>query len=181
MSAPGYLRDAKELSRSDWETPLLLFQAIQEKLHAKFSLDAAASAENAKCERYLTEQDNALVCSWGESKGRWWDEAVFINPPYGRGLDKWIDKCIEEAKKNIVVALLPDGTDTEWFWKAYNNSTEIYLLKGRVPFVGSTSGNPSGSVVVVFAPHPSRGIIRMWDWKETVRQMVAGEVNVLYS
>lgn len=61
--------------KPDWETPQAFFDDLDKEFH--FTLDAAASAGNAKCERYFTEQDNALNKEWSES--------TYCNPPYGRG------------------------------------------------------------------------------------------------
>lgn len=51
-------------SKSDmWETPQELFEKLDGEFH--FTLDACATHENAKCKRYFTERDNALVQDWG--------------------------------------------------------------------------------------------------------------------
>ena len=56
----------------EWATP----QDVFNKLNAEFSfdLDPCATAANAKCLRYFTEEDDGLVQPW---TGR-----VFANPPY---------------------------------------------------------------------------------------------------
>lgn len=61
--------------KPDWETPKAFFDDLDKEFH--FTLDAAASDRNTKCERYYTEQDNALDKEWSES--------TYCNPPYGRG------------------------------------------------------------------------------------------------
>ena len=45
-----------------WETPQKFFDELNEEFH--FTLDACATPENAKCEKYFTEEDNALVQDW---------------------------------------------------------------------------------------------------------------------
>lgn len=47
----------------EWETPQDLFDKLDAKYH--FTLDVAASAENAKCEKYYDKSDNGLVQKWG--------------------------------------------------------------------------------------------------------------------
>ncbi|KKN40254.1 hypothetical protein LCGC14_0735340 [marine sediment metagenome] len=53
-----------------------------------------------------------------------WHGRVFMNPPYGREIVKWIEKAVEEVyveeRVEIVVALLPVRTDTAW-WQGYIN------------------------------------------------------------
>ena len=45
-------------SASDmWETPTYLFNYLNNKYN--FTLDVCATSENAKCENYYTESDNA--------------------------------------------------------------------------------------------------------------------------
>ena len=47
----------------EWETPQDLFDAL-DRLHC-FDLDPAATAENAKCEKFFTAADNGLAQNWG--------------------------------------------------------------------------------------------------------------------
>ena len=151
MSAPGPQRKAKT-KRDDWETPPHIFKKLDDEFH--FTLDAAASPENAKVENYITKEQDALHFPWIN----WYGDplVVFLNPPYGKGLDKWVHKCYHEAwAYNTVVALLPAVTDTKWFteeiWKTAN---EIRFVAGRISFVGSTSGNTTGSMIAVWYPRP---------------------------
>lgn len=48
--------------KMDWRTPKDFFQKLDQEFH--FGLDAAASPENAKCERYFTSEMDGLSCSW---------------------------------------------------------------------------------------------------------------------
>ena len=47
----------------EWETPQVFYDRLNWKYH--FTLDAAATPENAKCERYFTAEDDALSKNWG--------------------------------------------------------------------------------------------------------------------
>lgn len=51
----------------EWETPQEVFDALNSEFH--FTLDAAATKENAKCERYFTKTENGLKQSWGGAFG----------------------------------------------------------------------------------------------------------------
>ncbi len=64
----------------------------------------------------------------------------------------------------LVVALLPNATDTRWFREAAWTATEIRLVGGRIQFVGTTSSNPSGSIVAIWTPYmpPSGAHICTW-------------------
>ena len=51
-------------SKSDeWSTPEDFYQDLNSEFH--FDLDAAASSENHKCDRYFTLKDNGLTQKWG--------------------------------------------------------------------------------------------------------------------
>jgi phage N-6-adenine-methyltransferase len=137
----------------EWETPNELFFALDPIY--RFSLDVAASKSNAKIENYYTEADNGLEKEW---KGRIW-----CNPPYGKGVGKWLEKCrreIEIGNCDVAVFLLPARTDTKWFheyvWDKVSHhprtGVQLQLLAGRLRFEGATSGAPFPSMIVVFKP-----------------------------
>lgn len=133
--------------KTDWETPDWFFQKVNTEF--KFTLDAAARADNTKCRRFLSEEDNGLEQDWS-------GEQVWLNPPYGRFITpKWVEKArIEGEKSNtLVVCLLPARTDTKWFQNhVYHNfNAHYWFVRGRIKFVGAKTGAPFPSVVVGFA------------------------------
>jgi len=131
---------------NDWGTPWSLFEAIDAEFH--FALDAAASSENAKCAHYVTEKDDGLSQSWLDlGKGG----AVWLNPPYGRGIGDWIEKAYRESVKGcVVVCLTFCRTDTKWWHDWAMKAAEIRLIPGRVTFGGSKAGAPAPSCLLVF-------------------------------
>lgn len=134
----------------EWETP----QDLYDRLNAEFNftLDACASAENAKCERYYTKADNGLVQSWQA-------ERVFCNPPYGRDLGRWVAKAFAEVYQRycpLAVLLLPARTDVEWFHRYVNHKTEIRFIEGRLKYGGSVHNAPFPSMVVIYENPYSR-------------------------
>ncbi len=129
--------------RDNWETPQKLFDELNKEFN--FTIDAAADVENHKCERYYTREENGLEKSW---KG----ERVFLNPPYGRELPKWVKKAAEEAKNKstIIVMLIPARTDTHWFHDYIYKKAEIRFIKGRLKFGDAKNSAPFPSMVVIF-------------------------------
>ena len=109
-----------------------------------FTLDAAATTENAKCQRFFTKEDDALAQDWG-------GEIVWCNPPYGRSIRKWVKKAYEESRKpgTKVVMLLPARTDTAWFHD-YAKKGNVVFIRGRLRFGGAQSNAPFPSILVVF-------------------------------
>lgn len=66
---------------------------------------------------------------------------VYVNPPYGRELPKWIDKCVAEASYGAeIVALVPARTDTKWGQLALTSADEVLFRKGRIRFVDAATG-----------------------------------------
>ena len=127
----------------DWSTPNDLFDRLDEKY--SFTLDPCASETNSKCDEYFTIEDDGLVQDWS-------GHTVFMNPPYGRIISKWVKKAFEESKKldTKVVCLLPARTDTQWWHKYCMKADEIYFIKGRLKFGDSINAAPFPSAVVVF-------------------------------
>lgn len=128
--------------RDDWGTPREVFAPLNAEFG--FTLDAAASASNALCEQYYTILDNALVQPW--------TGIVFLNPPYGHGVQAWIRKAWESAQEGATVVCLVKATpDTVW-WHTYTQYAEVRLLKGRIKFVGAEHAAPFPSALVIFRP-----------------------------
>lgn len=127
---------------NQWETPHAFFNRLDAEFH--FTLDAAASPENAKCGNYYTEQDNALRQIW---RG-----VVWCNPPYGRVIGRFVEKGYKEAqlRQAIVVMLIPSRTDTRYWHDHVMKAKEIRFVKGRLKFGDSSNSAPFPSAVVVF-------------------------------
>lgn len=126
----------------EWATPQKFFDELNAEFH--FTLDAAATKENAKCKRYFTKEDDALTKKW---TGRVW-----LNPVYGRGIGAWVKKAYEEATKenaDLVVCLVPARTDTSWFWD-YCFKGEVRFVRGRLKFGDGRNSAPFPSAVIIF-------------------------------
>ena len=77
---------------------------------------------------------------------------VFCNPPYGRDIAKWVEKCFREGHKDntIVVLLIPARTDTRYFHDYIINRSEVRFVPGRLKFGDSKQSAPFPSMVVIF-------------------------------
>jgi phage N-6-adenine-methyltransferase len=126
----------------EWPTPAGVFAALDEQYH--FTLDACATPENAKCERFFTREEDALRQEWTGS--------VFLNPPYGREIGAWLRKAWESSRNGAtVVCLVPARTDTSW-WHAWCMKGNILFIRGRLRFGDAQNSAPFPSAVVVFEP-----------------------------
>ena len=128
----------------DWSTP----QAFYDRLNWRFgpfTLDPAATADSTKCTKFYTEEEDGLLQSWA-------GHTVFVNPPYGRGIDKWIEKAYNESLNDNtkVVMLVPARPDTKYWHKYIMMASEVHFIRGRLKFGDSDNSAPFPSAVVVF-------------------------------
>ena len=133
----------------EWATPQDFFDKLNWRF-GPFDLDPCATIHNTKCPNFITEIEDGLSKSWE-------GHTVFVNPPYGRGIDMWIKKGYEEANANSdtkVVMLIPARTDTK-YWHDYVMKAEmVFFIKGRLKFGDSENSAPFPSAVVVFSKRP---------------------------
>lgn len=130
----------------EWETPQAFFDHLNERWH--FTLDVAATAQNAKCARYFTRETDGLAQNWG-------GERIWLNSPYGREIVNWVRKAVTEAAKpgTVVVMLLPARTDTSWWHDYVIPSADITFLRGRLKFGGAKNSAPFPSAIAVFGSY----------------------------
>lgn len=128
-----------------WATPQEWFDYLN--LEFKFTLDPCCQHETAKCAKHFTPEDDGLLQSWA-------GERVFMNPPYGKELPKWMAKAYHESRENgaLVVCFVPARVDTGW-WHSYAvKAADIRFPIGRAK-------NPDGVAwpfplaIVIFRPH----------------------------
>ena len=130
--------------KMDWSTPQDFFDKLNEEFH--FTLDPCADELNHKCDKYYTKKENGLNQDWS-------GEVVFCNPPYGRDVPKWVQKCFNEVYVGgcrCAVMLLAARTDTRWFHDYIYNRAEVRFVKGRLKFGGQEQPAPFPSMVVIF-------------------------------
>jgi site-specific DNA-methyltransferase (adenine-specific) len=132
---------------NDWVTPQYIFNELDKEF--RFTLDPCASEENAKCDKYYTVDDDGLSQDWSK-------DVVFMNPPYGRDLVKWVEKAYNESLNGaLVVCLIPSRTDTRYWHNFIFPHAEIRFLKGRLRF-GAGGRSPFPSAIVIFDKNKER-------------------------
>jgi phage N-6-adenine-methyltransferase len=130
----------------EWATPWELYRPLDAEFG--FTVDACATADNAKHARFWTEVENGLEQPWA-------GERVWMNPPYGREVYAWTRKARQEAQFGaLVVGLLPASTDLSWWHEdVVGHAFEVRYIRGRVRFLTGGPYRASGffaSVVVVW-------------------------------
>lgn len=129
---------------NEWYTP----QDFYDKLNKEFSfnLDPCSTHDNAKCEKHFTVEEDGLKQDWG-------GHVVFMNPPYGREISKWVEKAYNESLKpnTTVVCLIPARTDTAYYHDyIFGKAKDVRFIRGRLKFGGCKNAAPFPSAVVVF-------------------------------
>lgn len=147
-------------SKQDYGTPREFVRALERKLHIEaFAIDLAASDDNAICDVYYTEKEDALVQSW-VCEERW----SFCNPPYA-AIEPWVSKaCIESAQGAHIAMLLPAGVGSNWWAKFVHERCYVLLQAPRLQFVGTDNVYPKDLVTLLYTPVGYTGY-STWRWK----------------
>lgn len=148
----------------DRRTPRSLFDPLHDCY--RFTVDAAASPENALLPRFWTRADDAFTRSW---KG----ERVWCNPPYS-DIEPWLEKAwgyMRWGGCELVVMLLPANRCEQGWWQNHvepfrdggivRDGIKLYtrFLRGRLRFDW-----PSDRVVPAKGDRPPFGCVIL-TWK----------------
>ena len=141
--------------KHDWETPDELLTVIER--YRPIRLDPCTTHENpTHAAEFFTPADDGLCQDWNASEGG----LVYVNPPYGRQLSKWVGKAVSESLRRPmtsdrygteIIMLLPARPDTKnWQHGVFENANAICFIKGRVRFKGADNPAPFPSALVYF-------------------------------
>lgn len=143
--------------RQDWPTPPALFRELDAEFG--FTLDAAATPENALCGSFLTEEDDAL--------SRAWTGVVWCNPPY-KHCDAFVRHAAKQADAGAtVVMLVPVRADTGWWHDVALRRAEVRWMRGRVRFVDARTTAPFATAILVFRPAVTPRDVPTVAWNRT--------------
>jgi hypothetical protein len=121
-------------SSVEWYTPPELFDA----LGLSFDLDVCAPPGGLPwipAKRSLSRADDGLSVQW---HGRVW-----MNPPYGPGIERWMQKL---ATHGDGLAFVHARTGTAWWREAVSAATAVCFVADSVRFIrGATGNRPAGS------------------------------------
>ena len=123
-----------------WLTP----PGVLAKL-GRFDLDPCASLNRPwdTADKHYTIEDDGLAQVW---TGRVW-----MNPPYGRGMDQWMKKLkLHAFNGGSGIALIFGRTETRTFFDhVWDDADALLFIKGRLKFhtpdgkQAGTAGSPS--------------------------------------
>ena len=116
-----------------WPTPKFLRDELDAEFH--FDFDPCPLGESEK------DGSAPLFTSWRGKR-------VFCNPPYNKGITRFLERAIEA---DVAVFLLPSRTDTKWFHDiVLPNANEIRFIKGRLRFGNAKDFAPFPSMIAIF-------------------------------
>lgn len=128
-----------------WLTPLWLINSL-----GKFDFDPCGYEGHATAKKINTTEDGLIIP---------WEGRVWLNPPYGKDIQKWIHKFVDHGKG---IALVFARTDTHWF-QGYSKLCDwIFFLKGRIKFLDAefkeSTNAGHGSVLFGFGKEPDEDV-----------------------
>lgn len=130
-----------------WATPEEFLRRLHRAV-GEVDLDPCSPGKprsRVQAARHYTLRENGLARAW---RGR-----VFMNPPYGRGIGRWIAKAraeVEVGHAEWVIGLIPARTDTRWWHDHVAGLAHAWLLRGRLAFGDGTAPAPFPSAVVLW-------------------------------
>ena len=137
----GFTHERARAASVEWYTPPEIFQALQ----ISFDLDPAAPVGGVPwvpAKRSFSQSDNGLEQPWS---GRVW-----LNPPYGPGVGRWLDRL---AAHGDGLALVFARSDTRWYQDVLRRATAVCFIAGRLAFVrpDGTRAGAAGAPSVLLA------------------------------
>lgn len=124
-------------------TPAHIIAAVVDFFDA-IDLDPCAEEGDAKtvpARVHYTAANDGLALPWF---GR-----VYMNPPYGRAIDAWVERLVaayESGEIEAGIALVPARVDTAWFRRL--RDFPRCEIRGRLTFVGNDESAPFPSVLI---------------------------------
>jgi phage N-6-adenine-methyltransferase len=161
---PQQVRRGGDPVTDDRALPAAVFEELIQS-RFRLTIDAAASAENAKLPRYWTAADDALTQDWS-------GERIYCNPPYS-DIATWIRKAWQEVNAEIIVMLLPaNRTEQQWWHELVEprrdrpgSPLRAEFVRGRLRFMrpGETKPRPNsrppfGSLLLIWDRAPAEKV-----------------------
>jgi site-specific DNA-methyltransferase (adenine-specific) len=154
-------------------TPWAFIRAVERKF-GPLVVDLAATAENAKCARFITPEIDTFTQDWTQ----WLQGGLgWLNP-----MKKWVELCARQRQNGAeFVVLTPASVSTNWFWDHVQPYATVYCVTPRLVFADNYQLDPSkpnyGELITDpypkdlmlshYCPKPSRELQR-WRWRSTI-------------
>jgi phage N-6-adenine-methyltransferase len=141
-------------AKMDWQTPDEVLDLVRQV--GTIALDPCTTAENPTGAQYaLTPVEDGLSHPWWvyDTVG-----LVYVNPPYGRSLPAWAEKCAVEGPvcRGGLVMLVPARPDTRWWRRCVDTAQAVAFWRGRLRFKGAPASAPFPSALIYWGGDVSR-------------------------
>lgn len=158
-------------SKQDYTTPNEFLDLVKERLRIDdFSIDLAADEDNAVCESFYSQEDDALLDrnDWNPVPGEW----AWCNPPFAH-IYPWVEKANTESRSGgHIVMLVPAGVGSDWWHEQVQDKCFISFLNGRLTFggvqpnpkTGKVDAYPKDCALLFYTPWGFKGS-EVWDWR----------------
>ena len=140
-------------------TPWEFMDALKKRF-GNITFDLAATKDNAKADKFFTEEDNALAQDWPRTG------LCYLNPPFAH-VTPWVKKAKEEGRLGTSTIMLVRASITaRWFWDhVMGEALIIPLGPERITFIGSEKSYPSGLMLICYGPRFGQGMAKLWSWQ----------------
>ena len=126
-------------NKTNWNTPLKYVKAVLD-VFEEIDLDPCSNNES------IVPSLHKFCLPVDGLKENWNYPRVYVNPPFGRGLNKttiydWVRKCYEQANKDTnIIALIPVATNTK-HWKEFVFRSNVICFLGDTRLKFRVNGN----------------------------------------
>lgn len=139
--------------RDSWNTPERVLELVRKVAGGRVGFDPCPNDGSIVDPIGLTQGRDGLDMDWTGCG------LVYVNPPYGREIGKWVEKCdceyLRAPLHTEIIALLPARPDARWFEHVWH-ANALCFWRGRLRFLGAPSSAPFPSVVAYWGPRKYR-------------------------
>lgn len=122
-------------------TPSYVLDPVRVDLGGIIGLDPCTTADNpVNADAFYTPEQDGMTAPWHYGYlphlgyGDWFP-TVYVNPPYSKAREPWVERCIEAGERGQkIILLIPAATDTRIFQRAASAATAVVFIRGRVKF-----------------------------------------------
>jgi transcriptional regulator with XRE-family HTH domain len=143
-----WLGALKSSASVDWNTPSEFLERLYPLVNGRFACDPCSPTPNGPVRAlvHFTAEDDGLSLDWPIG-------AIWVNPPYARGLTgQWTSKCRQEAENGVgpIFGLIPARTDTAWWHDSVAHHAHVAFLRRRLAFGSSDNSAPFPSALAIW-------------------------------
>jgi hypothetical protein len=144
-------------ARTDWCTPERVLEVVRAFFKDQIDLDPCS---NAKSTVKARRECRGRGRKGGDGLALVWSGHVYANPPFGKGIDRWVSRAAWyacEVPTAEVIMLLPAAVDTRWWQMTIRmTASAVCFWRGRIRFAGAKAAAPMPCAFVYWGPRARR-------------------------